>query len=131
MASSKLSHNAAKSSVPDHDPDDRSIFQIRRRRAYKYRPSSSSVRAVSGGIFSATDLKDLKLSRRCGCFRSTKTILSIIQQQVIASRMEQPHYTTTTASTVFLGQALAGLALDALYHGNESTGSLMVVSKNR
>ena len=32
---------------------------------------------------------------------------------------------------LFFGHALAGLALDALYHGNESTGSLMVVSKNR
>ena len=122
MASSKLFHNAAKSSVPD-----RSIFQIRRRRAYKYRPSLSSIRAVSGGIFSTTDLKDLKLSRRCGCF-------SFNQNHFI-------DYTTTGKLPLawnnhggvhcFFGHALAGLALDALYHGNESTGSLMVVSKNR
>ena len=90
-------HNGAKSSVPDQDPDDRSIFEIRRRRGYKYRSSSSSVRAVPGGIFSTTDIKDLKLSRRCECFSFNSN--HFIDYTTTCKCLS--HGTTTTASIVF------------------------------
>ena len=118
-------HNGAKSSVPDQDQDDRSIFEIRRRRGYRYRSSSSSVRAVPGGIFSTTDIKDLKLSRRCACFSFNSNHFIDYTTTCKCLSHGQPR-----RRPLFFGHA-SGLALDALYHGNESTGSLMAVSKNR
>ena len=115
-------HNGAMSSVPDQDPDDRSIFEIRRRRACKYRSSSSSVREVSGGIFSTTDIKELKLSRRCECFSFNSNHFIDYTTTCIKCLS---HGTTTTAFIVFwpcLGWSRFGRALSWKRVNRKSNG---------
>ena len=118
MASSKLFHNAAKSSVPDHDPV---IGQFSRSssiwvfiaqlgehcsanaEATDSNPVEAPKNFFSGYFRNCLICNSLRWSHtHFICIPAVHIISFSIPQQVIASRMEQPHNTTTTASIVFL-----------------------------